>query len=76
MICEKEVVAIKCFLSPLESVQSEPQADHLSQNLLQASKLESEALRLKQDGNDLFRKKLLHLAIHKYTMVDRSDTLS
>ena len=68
------MIAIKCSLSSPESVESEAAADYLSRNPLQASKSESEALRLKQDGNDLFRKKSLLLAIRKYTMVDGSNT--
>jgi hypothetical protein len=65
MISERNVIAIKCCLNP------NPIADHdqAAQNLLQCWKSGSEALQLKQDGNDHFRKKKFHAAIHKYTMV-------
>ena len=72
MISERDAIAIKCCLNP-KSTPPEPVTglqDHdQAQNLLQYWKLENEALRLKQDGNDYFRKKKFHAAIHKYTMV-------
>ena len=73
MISEREIIAIKCCLNP-ESAQFKPTFHDQAQNLLQCCKSKSEALRLKQDGNDHFRKKKFHTAIHKYTMVGPYST--
>ena len=74
MISEREIFAIKCCLNP-ESAQFKSTFHDQAHNLLQCCKSESEALRLKQDGNDHFRKKIFHTAIHKYTMVSPYSAL-
>ena len=50
------------------SDESDEGEEHQRHNQLQ-SKSERKALRLKQDGNDLFRKKNFHSAVQRYTQV-------
>ena len=66
-LTKREVAAIRSRLRT-GSAQNDPRQEDEEHRLIE-SKSESEALHLKQDGNDHFRKKNFLAAIHRYTRV-------
>ena len=63
-LTKREIAAIRSSLRTGHDPEHENEEHHLVE-----SKSESEALWLKQDGNDHFRKKNFLAAIHRYTHV-------